>query len=68
MPKIDTIDEYVINALPVEVFKDILDEYSAVTHWVSSLELKPRRKSLLIVRVQFVILLLVIMGGCQVFC
>jgi uncharacterized protein YndB with AHSA1/START domain len=33
MPKIDRLDETVIDAPPMVVYKAILDEYAGVTHW-----------------------------------
>jgi uncharacterized protein YndB with AHSA1/START domain len=33
MPKIDRLDEAVIDAPPMEVYKAILNEYAGVTHW-----------------------------------
>jgi len=33
MPKIDALDEAVINSPPLVVFKAILDEAAGVTHW-----------------------------------
>ena len=33
MPKIDVIDEAVIDAPPTVVYKAILDEFSGATHW-----------------------------------
>ena len=33
MPKIDVIDEAVIDAPPMVVYKAILNEYAGVTHW-----------------------------------
>jgi len=33
MPKIDRLDETVIDASPIEVFKAVLNEYAGVTQW-----------------------------------
>jgi hypothetical protein len=43
MPKIDVLDEAVIDSSPMVVFKAILDEYVGVTHWwMPIFESKPR--------------------------
>jgi uncharacterized protein YndB with AHSA1/START domain len=43
MPKIDVLDEAVIDSPPVAVFKAILDEYVGVTNWwMPIFESKPR--------------------------
>ena len=41
MPKFDVSDEAVINALPVTVFKIVLDELSGVTRFMPGYEFKP---------------------------
>ncbi|MFB3888619.1 MAG: hypothetical protein ACE14S_03945 [Candidatus Bathyarchaeia archaeon] len=33
MPRIDRLDEVVINAPPMVVYKAVLNEYAGVTHW-----------------------------------
>jgi uncharacterized protein YndB with AHSA1/START domain len=33
MPRIDAIDEVIIDSSPMEVYKALLDEVSGVTHW-----------------------------------
>ena len=33
MPKYDVTDEAIIDALPMDVYKAILDEYAGVTNW-----------------------------------
>jgi hypothetical protein len=43
MPKLEVIDEGIINASPMAVYKAILDEYAGITHWwLPVLEFKPR--------------------------
>ena len=43
MPKIDVIDEAVIDSPPTVVYKAILNEYAGVTHWwMPYFEFKPR--------------------------
>ncbi len=43
MPKFVVVDEAIINAPPLAVYKAILNEYSGVTHlWLPELEFKPR--------------------------
>ena len=33
LPRIDAIDEVIIDSAPIEVYKALLDEVSGVTHW-----------------------------------
>jgi phage-related protein len=33
MPKIDVVDEAVIDSSPMVVYKAILNEYAGITHW-----------------------------------
>ena len=43
MPKFVVVDEAIINAPPMEVYKAIMNEYSGTTHlWLPDLEFKPR--------------------------
>jgi len=43
MPRIDVLDEAVIDSSPMLVYKAILDEYAGVTHWwMPHFESKPR--------------------------
>ena len=43
MPRIESIDEAIIDAPPMVVYKAVLDEYAGVTHWwMPYFELKPR--------------------------
>ncbi len=42
MPKIDVVDEAIINASPLTVYQAILDEYAGNIHWMPNLILKPR--------------------------
>jgi uncharacterized protein YndB with AHSA1/START domain len=43
MPKYELVDEAVIDAPPILVYKAVLDEYAGVTHWFMPLiEYKPR--------------------------
>jgi hypothetical protein len=46
MPRIDVLDEAVIDSPPMVVYKAILNEYAGVTHWwMPHCELKPRRNT-----------------------
>jgi hypothetical protein len=43
MPKIDVLDEAIIDSPPMVVYEAILNEYAGVTHWwLPHCELKPR--------------------------
>jgi hypothetical protein len=43
MPKIDTLDEAVIDSPPIVVYKAILNEIAGVTHWwMPYMEFKPK--------------------------
>ena len=43
MPKIDAVDETIIDASPLAVYKAVMDEYAGVTHWwMPYFELTPR--------------------------
>ena len=33
MPKIDAVDEAIIDAPPMAVYKAVVDEYAGITHW-----------------------------------
>jgi hypothetical protein len=43
LPKFELVDEAIIDALPLVVYKAVLDEYAGVTHWfMPYIEYKPR--------------------------
>jgi hypothetical protein len=42
MPRVDVIDEAVIDRPPAIVYMAILNEYAGVTHWMPTLEFKPK--------------------------
>lgn len=43
MPKYELVDEAIIDAPPMVVYKAVLDEYAAVTHWfMPYIEYKPK--------------------------
>ena len=48
MPRIDAVDETIIDKPPMVVYKAVLDEYAGVTHWwMPHFESKPRGKPII---------------------